>query len=280
MPHSRSSSTKRSPRTATSLDPVDIALTDDDVESWAERERARRQQWASGPTDNEKREWALAEYRARVRYAPPYGSTPPSAAGPTDEEVDEWAAKEHARRESWLEGPTESERLEWARQEREHRTSRIGAPVATGPTDEEVAAWADEERLRRQAWLQGPTQAEKAEYAQVESERRRWAVPRPYGYEPYGYAPYGYAPYGAEGSFAPWMYVYAGGWGAYGPRYPAPDYETARQFGRSLELAGRGAWYLLTEGPYVAWERLLEAGRTWEEQAYQPAPRQRISLYY
>lgn len=42
-------------------------VTESDVAAWAERERQRRQKWLEGPTEDEKRAWARAELRRRLR---------------------------------------------------------------------------------------------------------------------------------------------------------------------------------------------------------------------
>jgi hypothetical protein len=42
-------------------------VTDSDVAAWAERERQRRRKWIEGPTEREKRAWAQAEHRRRLR---------------------------------------------------------------------------------------------------------------------------------------------------------------------------------------------------------------------
>jgi hypothetical protein len=41
------------------------AVSDADVEAWAERERKRRAEWAEGPTENDKRAYARGEHWRR-----------------------------------------------------------------------------------------------------------------------------------------------------------------------------------------------------------------------
>jgi hypothetical protein len=40
-------------------------VTDDEINTWAERERERRRKWLEGPSEEEKREWARLERRRR-----------------------------------------------------------------------------------------------------------------------------------------------------------------------------------------------------------------------
>jgi len=78
----------------------------------------------------------------------------------------------------------------------------------------------------------------------------------------------------------------------YGPDWAAPEdrYEAYSDYGartgehaarlqRDVELATRGAWYMLTEGPYRAWQELVDAGQEWESQFFEPARRTRVRLY-
>jgi hypothetical protein len=167
---------------------------------------------------------------------------------PTDDDVERWADDERRRRQAWLEGPTEREKLEWAAVQRRRREarSRTQDPAVSGPTDDEVEAWADEERRRRQAWLEGPTELEKLEYAH--RERRR---------------------VGARG-------------GHHLDDRFLEDLEfdaTAWNLHRELELARHGGMKLLADWPVWAWWRLRRAGRAWEAGFFDVPPRRRIPLY-
>ena len=62
--------------------PAEVGPTEDEVEAWAERERRRRQAWASGPTDAEKRAWARQVRRRRLARAGAYGPLGPLPFGP------------------------------------------------------------------------------------------------------------------------------------------------------------------------------------------------------
>lgn len=94
-----------------------VGPTDSDAESWAERERRRREEWLAGPTDTEKLDWARKQRRQRGSSA-----EDPAGLGPSDDEVDAWAERERRRREEWLAGPTEEEKLEWSRRQRRSRS--------------------------------------------------------------------------------------------------------------------------------------------------------------
>ena len=50
--------------------------------------------------------------------------------------------------------------------------SAIDSDPALEPSPEEINAWAERERARRQAWLAGPSEEERAEYATHLRQRR------------------------------------------------------------------------------------------------------------
>ena len=50
--------------------------------------------------------------------------------------------------------------------------SAIDSDPALEPSPEEINAWAERERARRQAWLSGPSEEERAEYATHLRQRR------------------------------------------------------------------------------------------------------------
>ncbi|HVG99086.1 MAG TPA: hypothetical protein VNK05_19425, partial [Chloroflexota bacterium] len=133
-------------------------------------------------------------------------------------------------------------------------TEQAGAlPETTGPPDEwirlepseaEIEQWAERERERRQAWLCGPTPAERAAWRQQNRQRSR-------------------------------THLDAG---------PPPDgARRAQPTLREAQLAAEGAASLLwraltadrTTGPLRAWSRrgldaLVRAGREWEAEADRP----------
>jgi hypothetical protein len=109
-------------------------------------------------------------------------------------------------------------------------------------SEAEIEAWAARERERREAWLSGPTAAERAAWAQLERERR--LAQRTEG----------------QGSGK------------------ADDRQGGAHLVREVQLAAEGAAFLVwkeltTEGPAGAfrkWSRrgkeaLVRAGREWEE---------------
>jgi hypothetical protein len=136
--------------------------TADEVDTWASRERKRRQAWLAGPSQDEQHDWA---HRRRQRAA--LGFTE-SRLGPSRDDVAEWAQREHKRRHAWLEGPTEHEKREWARSYRRRRLTGLRESDLP-PTEDEIGAWADREGARRRAWLEGPTEEEKERW--IRSER-------------------------------------------------------------------------------------------------------------
>jgi hypothetical protein len=56
-----------------------FAPEESEIEAWAQRERSRRQKWASGPTEEEKRDWARRKRWERMVRS---GSVPPSFDSP------------------------------------------------------------------------------------------------------------------------------------------------------------------------------------------------------
>ncbi len=233
-------------------EPLDLPPSNDDLERWVERERNRRQAWAAGPTEAEKRDWATGECRRSMR-ATPVGSA--TALAPTESEIEEWAEQERRRRQRWLEGPTLAEKQDWARRERERAMLEHG-PGAVGPTDEEVEAWGQAEARRRKAWLEGPSE--------VEREDEAWARER-----------------AARDRRMEFTY---GGRGRYGPAYPdgpfgSRDDEFVQRLKRDAWLMRVGAWYSFVEAPFRVAAALRNAGLEWEDRYAQPVDRERVRLY-
>jgi hypothetical protein len=229
-------------------EPLDPPPSDDDLDRWTERERSRRQAWAEGPSEAEKRDWARAERRRSMR-APQGGVA--TALAQTESEVEEWAEQERRRRQRWLEGPTEAEKQEWARRERE-RNVRERGPGPVGPTDEEVEAWADSEARQRKAWLEGPSELEREDEAWArEQAARERRFERGYG----GY-----------------------GGTSFWDRYERDD-EFVRRLKRDVSLMRVGAWYSFVEAPFRVAAALRDVGLDWEDRYAQPVERERIRLY-
>ncbi len=132
--------------------------TPEEIEAWAERERARRKAWLAGPADEEKRDWAL-RWRLRARIGLEESRLPAS-----QQDVQRWAEREHQRRQAWLAGPTEEEKLAWARRARRPSLAGLAEPPLPA-TPDEIEAWAKREREERQAWLAGPSEEEKQQWA-------------------------------------------------------------------------------------------------------------------
>ena len=108
------------------------------------------------------------------------------------------------------------------------------------PTTDEVEAWATEEARRRQAWLQGPSESEKAAWARRERDRRIAEL---------------------------------------GPEARAAELSRlGRRYGREAQLIAEGAMSLFLTWSRRAITELARAGREWEEEATRPPARRRIPL--
>src|SRR5438128_1159928 len=83
-----------------------------------------------------------------------------------------WAQQERLRRKAWLEGPSEMEKNIWAFEQARQKARRMGCRVGdygTIPSPEELEEWARNERERREAWINGPTPAEKEAWVREDS---------------------------------------------------------------------------------------------------------------
>jgi hypothetical protein len=113
------------------------------------------------------------------------------------------------------------------------------------PSAADIEAWAAQERRRREAWLQGPTEEQKAAWARRERDRRLAEL---------------------EGT----------------GRARRPGADPARLVQRSLrqaQLATEGALSLLFRmSPSDVFEQLVRAGRAWEEEFTSPPARRRVAL--
>jgi hypothetical protein len=235
-------------------------------------------------------------------------SDTPRETTSADDDVERWAERERNRRRAWAEGPTEAEKREWARGRRETaRPSRGGPTMTLYPSDEDVEAWAEEERKRRQAWLAGPSAAEKHDWAMwerstrgpgaigptdeevddwAESERRRrqawldgpseaekeeWVRERDAEEMRWDrtYRPYGRKRYDR---YEDDRYAYRGPFGY-------ADEETVRQLRRDAWLMRVGALYSLREAPFRFAAALRGAGLEWEDRFCRPERRERVRLY-
>ena len=109
-------------------------------------------------------------------------------------------------------------------------------------TDAEVEAWAARERQRREAWLQGPSAEERAEYVHIVRQRR------------------------LSDTF---------------DDTEARISDTLRlgmRYGRESQLAAEGAMALFYCFSRRTFAELVKAGREWEEQTSLPMRHRRVSL--
>ena len=102
--------------------------------------------------------------------------------------------------------------------------------------EDEVEAWAERERQRRQAWLAGPTEDEKRRWARHENPESGPRVSR------------------FEGDLR----------------------EMRDRWIRDTDLASKGALRALSRLPFALWSYLVQSGRGFEEEFYEPPPRRRV----
>jgi hypothetical protein len=122
-----------------------------------------------------------------------------------------------------------------------------GAPGEEGstapePTQAEIDAWAARERKRREAWVTGPSDEERAEYAQHLKHRR------------------------LASTFDE------------GEARIADTVRTGVRYGRETQLAAEGAVALLYRYSRRSFAELVRAGREWEEETSLPTRRRRVSM--
>ena len=110
------------------------------------------------------------------------------------------------------------------------------------PTQAEIDAWAAREKARREAWLRGPTDEERAEYAHHVRQRR----------------------------LADTFDI--------GEQKLENGVRQGLRYGREGQLAAEGAAYLLYRWSRRTFNELVRAGRDWEHETALPNRRRRISL--
>ena len=115
-------------------------------------------------------------------------------------------------------------------------------PDGLEPTQAEIDAWAAEDRARREAWLKGPTEEERAAYAR-HARTRRLAETFDEGEERI----------------------------EHGVRQGV-------RMGRDTQLAAEGAMLVFFRWYRRTFRDLVQAGRAWEEETALPNRRRRISL--
>jgi hypothetical protein len=207
---------------------------------------------------------------------------------PTPDEADAWAGRERKRREAWLAGPTQFEQEEWARRYW-HRQAFGDEETPLGPSPEEIVQWAEREHKRRQAWLAGPTDEEKREWARRPSHRDvsgyppteltptaeeidEWAAREQARRQAWIAGP-------TEQDKRRWMRRQAGRVWENPAELPPIDSDMVDMAGRLLreaDLATKGSVAALARAPLAIWSYLVRAGRTFEDEFYQPSPRRRV----
>jgi hypothetical protein len=115
-------------------------------------------------------------------------------------------------------------------------------PVAPEPTQAEIDAWVESEKRRRQAWLNGPTPAEREDYARRLRNRR------------------------LSDAFDE------------GESRIQEGVRTGVRYGRETQLAAEGAMTLLYRWSRRTFAELIRAGREWEEETSIPDRRRRVPI--
>ena len=115
-------------------------------------------------------------------------------------------------------------------------------PSALEPTQAEIDAWAARERQRREAWLNGPSPEERADYARRIRQRR------------------------VADAFDD------------GESRVAEGVQLGVRFGREAQLAAEGALSIFYRWSRERMSEFVRAGREWEEETTLPTRRQRVPL--
>ena len=120
--------------------------------------------------------------------------------------------------------------------------ARTDQPTELEPTEAEIEEWAAREKQRREAWLNGPSAEERAEYAR-RLRRRRLAD-----------------------AFDE------------GEARIADNVRLGVRYGRETQLAAEGAMTLLYRWSRRTFAELIRAGREWEEETSLPNRRRRVPM--
>jgi hypothetical protein len=121
-------------------------------------------------------------------------------------------------------------------------TDATDATPALEPSQAEIDAWAEREKARRQAWLSGPTEDERAQYAKHVRQRRL-------------------AQAFDEGEFR-----------------LQESMRLGLHYGREAQLAAEGAMSLFYRWSRRTMAELVKAGRDWEEDTALPRARRRVPM--
>ncbi len=115
-------------------------------------------------------------------------------------------------------------------------------PIALEPTQAEIDEWAAREKRRREAWLSGPSQEERADYARQMRQRR------------------------VSDAFDE------------GESRVSEGVQLGVRYGREAQLAAEGAMTLFYRWSRRRMAELVRAGREWEEETTLPNRRRRVPL--
>jgi hypothetical protein len=118
----------------------------------------------------------------------------------------------------------------------------VAGPDPLEPTQAEIDAWAARERKRREAWLNGPGEDERAEYAKRLRQRR------------------------LSDAFDE------------GETRIEEGVRLGVRYGRETQLAAEGALNVLYRWSRRTFAELVRAGREWEEETSLPNRRRRVPL--
>ena len=169
-------------------------------------------------------------------------------------------------------------------------TREVNSTYRSPSADVDVDQWAQRERKRREAWLHGPTDQEKRDYAQRLFDKARASGPAndeaaEYEVECWAQLEHKRRQEWIAGPSDEEKFEYIRNYRRRSERNRAsadcpPSIEPeriARKLTRETELASKGLASSLLELPFVAWSRLIKAGQDWEAEYYQPTRRSRIS---
>jgi hypothetical protein len=115
-------------------------------------------------------------------------------------------------------------------------------PTTFEPTQAEIDAWVAREKKRRKAWLEGPSNEEREEYARRVRQRR------------------------LADAFDD------------GETRIAEGVRLGVRYGRETQLAAEGAMNLFYRWSRRTMADLIRAGREWEEETSLPNPRRRVTI--
>jgi hypothetical protein len=161
------------------------------------------------------------------------------------------------------------------------------AESGLGPSPEDIAQWADREHKRREAWLAGPTDQEKRDWARrygrrmfagspesdlspTATEVEEWADRERRRRQAWLAGP-------TEDEKERWIERQTGGpWDLADAMMESELVDSARRLARDVDLATKGSVDALLRAPLAIWSYLVRSGRSFEDDLYQPPPRRRV----